>query len=71
MAKGEGTLGRIKRGTMGRTLTCCDAALLSHDIERPELCVLAGMRRVADDIKRIRMVLAEDEAVAADAVLSQ
>ena len=69
--KGRGFSAGSSVEARDRTLTCCDAALLSHDIERPELCVMAAMRRLADDITPMRMALAADEGVAADAVLSQ
>ena len=71
MAKGEGRSARSSVGATAHTLTYCEAALLSHNMECPEMCVLAAMRRLADNITPIRMALAADDGVAADANLSQ
>src|SRR5690348_9146206 len=62
MAKGGGlSIGSTTRGSKSAQLTSCEAPLLMHDIERPQVCVMAAPRRLAaDDIVPMRMALAAD-----------
>jgi len=61
MARRGGDSGSDQRHVeaKARRLTSCEAPLLRHDTERPEVCVLAAPRRgPADEIVPTRMALA-------------